>query len=81
MADVIARLQVDSSQYDQKLKKAVEQMTNMEKEVRRTGATFEFADKAEMEFVKSLGSLETSSTSAKTKIMEYTNAIASLTAT
>lgn len=81
MADVIARLQVDSSQYDQKLKKAVEQMTKMEQEVRRTGATFEFADKAELEFVRSLGQMESSSTSARTKMMEYTNAIASLTAT
>lgn len=81
MADIIARLQVDSSQYDGKLKTAIEQMTKMEQEVRRTGATFAYADKAELEFVKSLGSLESSSTSARTKLMEYTNAIASLTAT
>lgn len=81
MADIIARLQVDSSQYDGKLKTAIEQMTKMEQEVRRTGATFAYADKAELEFVRSLGSLESSSTSARTKLMEYTNAIASLTAT
>lgn len=81
MADVVAKLQVDSSQFDQKLKSAVEQMTKMEAEVRRTGATFAYADKEELEFIKSLGSLESSSTSARTKMMEYTNAIASLTAT
>ena len=81
MADVVAKLQVDSSQFDQKLKSAVEQMTKMEAEVRRTGATFAYADKEELEFIKSLGSLESSSTSAKAKMMEYTNAIASLTAT
>lgn len=74
MADVIAKLQVDSSQYDQRLKSAIEQMTKMEKEVRRTGATFAYADKEELEFIKSLGSMETKATSAKGKINEMNSA-------
>ena len=74
MADVVARLQVDSSQFDQRLKSAVEHMAKMEKEVRRTGATFAYADKEELEFIKSLGSMETKADSAKGKINEMNSA-------
>ena len=81
MADIIAKLQVDSGQFDQKLKAAVEQMTKMEQEVRRTGATFAYADKEELEFIKSLGEMGTQASSAKSKMREYSDAITSLTAT
>jgi len=81
MADVIAKLQVDAGQFDQNLKKAVEQMTKMEQEVRRTGATFAVAYKEDIEFVKSIGELGTKATTAKQQLREYTDAITSLTAT
>lgn len=56
-------------------------MTKMEAEVRRVGATFAVASKEDLEFVKSLGELGTKSTTAKQQLREYTDAIASLTAT
>ena len=81
MADIVAKLQVDSSQFDQRLKSAVEQMNKMENEVRRTGATFAYADKEEIAFIKSLGSMETKTTSAKSQLREYTEALMQMTST
>lgn len=81
MADVITRLRLESTEYDGKLKRAVAQMGQMEQQVRRTGASFAYADKEELAFVQSLGQMGTQVTSAKQKLAEYTNAITSLTAT
>lgn len=81
MADVITRLKVESSEYDQKLQRATQQLQHMEKEVRRTGATFAYADKEEIAFIQSLGSMETRAATAKQKLREYSDAIASMTST
>lgn len=78
MADVITRLKVDSQEYDSKLKNAVSQMNAMEQQVRRTGASFAYADKEELDFVKSLGQLSTQSNTAKGKLSELTNAFTEL---
>lgn len=71
-------MRVDSQEYDAKLKRAVSQLQQMEKEVRRTGATFAVADKEEMAFIRSMGKMETVSTSTKGKISELTNAYTEL---
>ena len=81
MADAIVRLRVESSEYDQKLSRATQQLQHMEKEVRRTGATFAYADKEEIAFIKSLGSMETKTTSAKSQLREYTEALMQMTST
>ena len=81
MADAIVRLRLESQEYDGKLKRAVDQMSKMEQEVRRTGASFAYADKEEMAFVQSLGNMSTQASSAKSKLREYTDAIMSLTST
>lgn len=78
MADVITRLRVESSEYDNKLRRATEQMQRMEQEVRRTGATFEIAEKEELDFIRSLGQMETKATSAKGKVAELTNSFTEL---
>ena len=78
MADAIVRLRVESSEYDQKLSRATQQLQHMEKEVRRTGATFAYADKEDLEFIKSLGSMETKADSAKGKIAEMTKSFTEL---
>ncbi len=78
MADAIVRLRVESSGYDQKLSRATQQLQYMEKEVRRTGATFAVADEKELEFIRSLGSMQTKATSAKGKVAELTNAFTDL---
>ena len=81
MADAIVRLRVESSEYDQKLSRATQQLQHMEKEVRRTGATFAYADKEEIAFIQSLGSMETKTTSAKSQLREYTEALMQMTST
>ena len=81
MADAIVRLKVESQEYDSKLKRATDQMTRMEQEVRRTGASFAYADKEEIAFVQSLGQMSTQATSSMQKLREYSNAIMSLTET
>lgn len=78
MADVITRFRVESSEYDNKLRKVTESMQRIEQEVRRTGATFEIAEKEEVEFVRSLGQMETKATSAKGKVTELTNSFTEL---
>lgn len=78
MADAIVRLRVESSGYDQKLSRATQQLQYMEKEVRRTGATFAVADEKELDFIRSLGSMQTKATSAKGKVAELTNAFTDL---
>lgn len=77
--DFIARFHVESQEFDNKLAKATQQLLRMEKEVRRTGASFEFADKEELEFIRSLGQMETKTQSLRTKMREYTESILSLT--
>ena len=75
---IVAKLQVDSSQYDNSLKKAVETMTKMEQEVRRTGAVFKGAEKDDLEFIKSLGQLNTAATSSVGKLAEMKKAFTEL---
>lgn len=76
--DAIVRFHAESSELDNKLKKAVDQFQRVEKEVRRTGATFAVADEKELEFIRSLGQMQTKATSAKGKVAELTNAFTDL---
>lgn len=76
--DAIVRFHAESSELENKLKKAVDQFQRVEKEVRRTGATFAVADEKELDFIRSLGSMQTKATSAKGKVAELTNAFTDL---
>ena len=78
MADNIVRLKVDSSEYDSKIKRAAQGMQALEEKVRKMGATFEVAEKEDLEFVRSLGQMETVSRSAKGKVGELTAAFTDL---
>ena len=79
MVDAVVKLKVESQEFDNKLARATQQLQHMEKEVRRTGASFEFADKEELAFIQSLGQMETKTQSLRTKMREYTESILSLT--
>ena len=79
MADAVVKLKVESQEFDNKLARATQQLQYMEKEVRRTGASFEFADKEELAFIQSLGQMETKTQSVCSKLREYTESILSLT--
>ena len=78
MADALVRLNVESNEFNNKIKKAADYMARIEQEVRRTGATFAVAEKEEIAFVGSIGSMQTQATSAKGKINELTKAFTDL---
>lgn len=78
MADTIIRLKVESTEYENRLKRAVQGMQQLEKHVRDMGASFEVAEKADLEFVRALGDMETQTQSVKGQMREFTEAILTL---
>ncbi len=70
MADVITRLKVESTEYDNKIKRAQQGLLNLEQEVRKTGTTFSTLSREQVNYIQSLGRMETSSRNAKGKIGE-----------
>ena len=78
MADALVRLKVESQEYDNKIKRATEQLARMEKECRKIGGTFEYVDKEQLDLVKSLGQMETKATSARGKVAEMTKSYTEL---
>lgn len=76
--EFIARLKVDSQEYDSKLERATQKLLRMEKECRKIGGTFEYVDKEQLDMVKSLGQMETKATSAKGKVAEMTKSYTEL---
>ena len=80
MADSIVRLRVDTKDYDANIKTARQGMLQMEQACRKVGGTFEYVEKAELEYVRALGQMETKSQSVKGKIGELTAAYTDLRA-
>lgn len=78
MADTIIRLKVESQEYEGKIKRAVQGMQQLEKHVRDMGASFEVAEKADLEFVRALGQMETKATSSTGKLAELKSAFVEL---
>lgn len=78
MADSIVRLRVDSSEYDNKLKRASEQLNRYADGCRKAGGTLEHVDEGVIEFTRSLGSMQTTATSARGKLAEMTKAFTDL---
>ena len=77
-AEVTTKLVVHSSEYESKLKRATASLQQMEKDVRRTGATFAYADKEELAFIESLGQMGTQADNARGQIAEMTAAFEQL---
>lgn len=65
----------DTSQHDSKVKQSIRLMQDLNANVRRMGGTFEYAEQEDLEFVKSLGQLQSRATSAKGRVNEMSNAI------
>lgn len=78
MANAVVKLKVESQEYENKLARATQQLQHMEKEVRRTGASFDSVDKEGVEFIQSLGQMETKTQSVRSKMREYTESLLSL---
>lgn len=78
MAEVITRLRVESSEYDNKIKRAQEGLLHMESACRKVGGTLAVLEKDEKAFVESLGSMETVSKTARGRLSELTTAFTEL---
>ena len=70
MADSVVRLTVNSSEYDQKLKRAAEGLTRYADECRKVGGTLEVVEKDTLEYVRTLGQMDTVSRTATGKLAE-----------
>ena len=80
MADVITRLKVESTHFDSKVKRASQELLNLEKTLNGTGKSFATADKSTVQMARDLGKMETVSRTTKGKINELSNAFVELSA-
>jgi hypothetical protein len=78
MAESILRLTVNSSEYDNKLKRATEQLTRYADGCRKVGGTLQYVDDNVVEFARSLGRMETTATTARGKVAELTKSYTEL---
>lgn len=74
MADIITRLKVESSEYDQKLSRAVSSLNQMSAEAAKAGNSIAAYNDKNVALARSLGNMQTVATSAKGKIGEMTKA-------
>ena len=79
MADNILRLKVESSEYDAKLKKAAEGIRHLAEVAHRGGGELTGLEKAELDYVKGLGSMETKSRTASGSVRELESTFKELT--
>ena len=79
MADNILRLRVESSEYDQKLKKAAEGIRHLAEVAHRGGGELTGLEKAELDYVKALGEMETKSRTAAGGVRELESVFKELT--
>lgn len=78
MADVIARLKVDSKEYDSKIQRATAGLLAFEKECQSAGKSMADASKEQVEFAKSLGQMDTVANSSTQKLGELKKAFTEL---
>ena len=79
MADNILKLRVESSEYDQKLKKAAEGIRHLAEVAHKGGGDLTGLEKAELDYVKALGSMETKSRTAAGGVRELESTFKELT--
>lgn len=79
MADVITRLNVESSEYDRKLKRASQSLNEMTHAAEVNGNKIATANQKNIALAKSLGNMQTVSTTARGKMQELSSAIESAT--
>ena len=76
--EFIARLTVDSKEYDGKLKNAVSGMQHLERATRNAGKSMNDLTEEQREYVRGLGQFETKTTSVRSQLREYTEGILTL---
>lgn len=80
MGKSIFKLGIDSQEYDDKLKRASQELLHLAENAKKAGNTLAIADKQELEFVSSLGRFQTVAKTAKGKLGELTAAFTDLAA-
>lgn len=78
MAESILKLRVDSQEYDNKIKRAAEGLQRYAEGCRKAGGTLTQLDEGVLEFTQALGNMNTSATSARSKVTEMTKAFTDL---
>ena len=78
MADSVVKLKLDSGEYDSKIKRAAQNIVNFGENCKKAGQGVDKADKETLEYVRSLGRMETVAKNTKGKINEMTNAFTDL---
>ena len=79
MANSLFKLKVETEEYDQKIKRAVEGIQHLAEVAHRSAGELTGLDKSEVEFIRNLGDMETKSRSAAGKARELENAYKELT--
>ena len=80
MADSILHLRVESTEYDNKLKRAAEGLTRYAEQCRKAGGTLQDVDEGVLEFTRSLGKMDTVATTTRGKLAELTKTYTELSA-
>ena len=78
MADALVRLKVESQEYENKIQRAARGIQRLEEATRKSGKTMADATQKEVEFVRSLGRMETVSTTTRGKLAELKTAFTDL---
>lgn len=78
MADLITRMRLDSAEYDQKIKRAQQNLLSFEQQCRATGQSMSSMSKDNVEYVRALGQMETVSKNVRGRLNELTTAFTEL---
>lgn len=78
MADALVKLKVESQEYENKIQRAAKGIQRLEEATRKSGKTMADATQKEVEFVRSLGRMETVSTTTRGKLAELKTAFTDL---
>lgn len=79
MANSILKLNVESSEYDAKLKKAAEGIRHLADVAHKSGGELTGLEKAELDYIKALGDMETKSRTAAGSVRELESTFKELT--
>ena len=78
MADLVAKLKVDSKEYESKIERARSCLLHLEQSLQKAGKSFSSADEEQIAFVKELGKMETVSNTARGRVGELSKAFIDL---
>ena len=78
MTDLISRLKLESGEFDSKIKRAGQELMAYSEHCRKMGLEMGYANRDAKDFAKDLGDMQTTSTTARGKISELSDAFVNL---